>query len=268
MRSQEFTIVFFIFGFIFVSNVLGNENSLVINVQNQKLDIRAKGVTLGRVLQGVAKKSNIKLTMLSEFDIPLDISIQSSSLEALLKNLGRQYSLIVAIVYEEDQLNPKLSPIVEVIVHSGRDATEQLYVADQERESVSRLSGMRDELSIKQLTNSLATAHDIEARMQTVELLRQTGNEQALTSLETGLGDDNSGVRIASLKAIAGIRGDDALLLLGQAVIGDKNPDVRRAALELLQDNKQEAAIAFIKTALNDSDSGVRRIAKQVFMNK
>ncbi|WDD97300.1 HEAT repeat domain-containing protein [Thalassomonas actiniarum] len=85
--------------------------------------------------------------------------------------------------------------------------------------------------AIQYYQNILASHPEIENRSNALESLIQLSSVHALA---TGLGDENKGIRLRVIEGLQNIASDDAIQLLGQAVISDSNSSVRLKAVDAL----------------------------------
>jgi HEAT repeat protein len=106
-----------------------------------------------------------------------------------------------------------------------------------------------------------ATAEDI--RRQALIELAHLGTDQSIDLLSKGLNDPSHEVRAETLYLLAD-QSDNTLRLLGQALLGDRSPDLRATALELISEFTTPAADALLLLGMSDEDEVVRERAREL----
>ena len=92
--------------------------------------------------------------------------------------------------------------------------------------------------------------------------LRDIGGDPAISALEAGLGDEDPEVRIKVMNSLGRIGDQRAIMWLGQAIMGDPEPEVRFEAVLALEGHKGGAVEAFITAAAEDDSQIVQKAAE------
>ena len=104
---------------------------------------------------------------------------------------------------------------------------------------------------------------DRSTREQAITELKRIGSDDAVVAIATVLGDDDAQLRRHAVESLDNMDNDRAVPLLGQALIGDKDPSVRLEAVRFFASQRNEVSRGFLNTALKDRDQRVRELAKQ-----
>jgi HEAT repeat protein len=91
-----------------------------------------------------------------------------------------------------------------------------------------------------------------------------SGGKISRRVLEKALVDPNTEVRLAALQEISLTMDAVPIDLLAPVVAGDPSAEVRLEALEILAEDESVAAVAVVRTALNDPDDDVRTEAEDL----
>jgi len=114
----------------------------------------------------------------------------------------------------------------------------------------------------------LIKSADRSSREQAITELQRIGSDTAVAAIATVLGDDDSQLRHHAVESLAMTDNDNAVLLIGQTLIGDRDPSVRLAAVRFFAAQNSEVSRAFLNTALKDKDPQVQSLARQALGNK
>ncbi|MGB5833967.1 MAG: HEAT repeat domain-containing protein, partial [Thiohalocapsa sp.] len=98
-------------------------------------------------------------------------------------------------------------------------------------------------------------------REQTIRELADIGVNEAYALISQSLADPDGRVRTAAIEKL-GAAGSDQLHFLGQVILTEPNPELRRQALEAIAKQKSPAALALLRLALQDSDEEIVLLAE------
>jgi hypothetical protein len=108
---------------------------------------------------------------------------------------------------------------------------------------------------------------DRSSREQAITELQRIGSDTAVAAIATVLGDDDVQLRRHAVESLGRVANGNAVQLLGQALLGDKDPSVRLSAVRSFANQNNEVARAFLNTALRDKDKQVQALARQALGN-
>ncbi|HXF37242.1 MAG TPA: HEAT repeat domain-containing protein, partial [Actinomycetota bacterium] len=98
-----------------------------------------------------------------------------------------------------------------------------------------------------------------EVRIAVLDVLRGTGDAEAIRAAETALGADSSpAVRAAAVRVLAAAPAEQRMACLSRSLL-DPDASVRATAVELLPEGLGRTAAEILLRALSDLDEGVRR---------
>ncbi|MBF0511152.1 MAG: HEAT repeat domain-containing protein, partial [Candidatus Omnitrophica bacterium] len=160
------------------------------------------------------------------------------------------------------------------IVFANKTEEVEVEIYFRDLHSPSRLVRMQALRQIKQLSRPTAVAmlEDLLAKehdtLQMIEVLNALASvsDEASTSKNVFKGfisHHDTGVRLAALRAISKYHDDDGFNILA-ACMKDKDPEVRRQALNCLCWSFSERCLLYAVNALHDSNPGVRKAAAQI----
>ena len=127
--------------------------------------------------------------------------------------------------------------------------------------AIDSLQGMTDEPTVTNLVFSLEYDPDPVVRSRAITALEEIGGVVAVTALETGLGDDDSSVRIKVVQALGKLEDKRISLWLGQILMGDSSVDVRLEAVKAMALNGDKTSRIFLEAATGDKSKSVREAA-------
>jgi hypothetical protein len=109
----------------------------------------------------------------------------------------------------------------------------------------------------------LINTADRSSREQAITELQRIGSDAAVAAIAIAFGDNDAQLRRHAVESLGGIDNDNAVPLLGQALLGDKDPSVRLSAVRSFANQNSEVSRAFLNTALTDKDKQVRTLARR-----
>jgi hypothetical protein len=104
---------------------------------------------------------------------------------------------------------------------------------------------------------------DRSSREQAITELQRIGSDTAVAVIATVLGDIDAKLRCHAVESLGRVDNNYAVPLLGQALLGDKDPTVRLSAVRSFANQNNEVSRAFLNTALQDKDAQVQALARQ-----
>ncbi len=131
-------------------------------------------------------------------------------------------------------------------------------------QAIDRLTGLSDQYVVDSLKTALHSDSNPAVRRRAAVALEDIGGDPAANALEAGLGDDNPSIRIAVVTALGRIGSERAIMAIGQTIMGDPEPETRRAAVLALAGHEGGAVEAFLNAARKDDARVVREAAKWV----
>ena len=169
---------------------------------------------------------------------------------------------------------PKLEPGVSASHTSTSDVSDaavtaalqryQQYDEAGRRTIILGLSARGDPEAVAILGRIISQDSQPAVRNAAVAALLKIGDEQAVTALQSGLGDKDFEVRNAVVGALGELGGEQALMGLGQVLFAEKMPDLRLRAVEQLSLDPSEPARALLQAAARgDQDPNVREAARR-----
>lgn len=212
--------------------------AISLRISSGKMTLKAENVALGEVLRRVARAMNAELSIPSElagrtgyWDLR-EVPVADAVLE-----IARPLNVLV--VQENPGARDDDRAVLGIYVFGGSDsgsgkAAPPAPVRTPRVVEVSRI---------------LAADADAGARQAAARELGWIGTEESVTALEGALGDADASVRVEAVEALGRIASNEAVRLVGQMAMGSRDPEVRAAALRVLEANASDLARAMLSAA-------------------
>jgi len=104
---------------------------------------------------------------------------------------------------------------------------------------------------------------DRSSREQAITELRLIGSDAAVAAIAIAFADNDVQLRRHAVESLGRVENVNAVQLLGQALLGDRDPSVRLSAVRFFANQNSEVSRAFLNTALMDKDKQVQALARQ-----
>jgi hypothetical protein len=252
--------------------------SVQIALEAGHLTVSASGVSLRNLVTQIGARAGFEVVAVAGFDVRVDSwSVAGVPLKQAIQSLLKSTSAVVA--YGPPESDAESGHIVAVYLLGGRSNGQsaqvqssadtagrlitltpsqsnqilldetQLQSEEARIQSIDRLVGLSDEITIDNLTFSLEYDPDPEVRKRAAQALADIGGEVAATALERGLGDGDASVRTQAVGFLAGVDDERITLWLGQVLMGDTDPAVQLAAVEALARRTDGMAAHFLQAA-------------------
>ena len=131
------------------------------------------------------------------------------------------------------------------------------------REQAKTLPPAEQQRYVQEMKQRLPQEQDPLVRMQIMDTLAEFPGPEAVAVMQAGMADSSPEVRIAGCKALGRRKGPDAVKELTRVLQSDTDIDVRIAATRALGETGDQAAVATLGEALNDSDPALQYRAVQ-----
>lgn len=131
---------------------------------------------------------------------------------------------------------------------------------DMAKKASSRTDQEKREISVN-LATLLQKEGDSLIRAEIIHALGKFPTAESLAAVRGALNDPEADVRVSACQALGNLGGPDAVVSLTEVLRGDVDADVRLAAARALGQTREQAAIAALGTALEDSDPSMQYLA-------
>ena len=277
-------------------NVSAEEKALdiVFDSTDKILSVRVNATPLSVILKEIGKKIDCKIVLLSSHDHIITDSFSGLSLKKGIQRLAREYSL--AIIYQiadSDGNGKELQAIREIWLFEGgkkllSDITESTgknlipaelpglppdrkekpaeeFIPQPSARQMNLLirHPLDEDTSLGFWAKKLFESGEYDDKAQSITELQRIDNEDVLPVIATVLGDEDAALRRHAVESLKLIDNEGALLLIGQALIGDSDASVRKAALGYFSERQDDISKAFLNTALKDSNRQIRELAQK-----
>ena len=252
-----------------------------VRIDDGLLTIKASGVRLDKILQAVGREAGFTTVIYGETTDQTDSWFLTAVplLEGIRKLAGVN-GLMVINGPESGGRTIKKLYIFMAATQTADEAAQQpparierysRYRGDSVQgagrlQAIERLEGLNSPDVVDSLEAALRTDADPAVRRRASVALEDIGGDAAVNALLTGLGDDVPAIRITVVNSLGRVGGDQAIMALGQTIMGDTDPEVRRAAVLALEGHEGGAVDAFIKAAAKDASPGVREATKMLIV--
>jgi hypothetical protein len=241
-----------------------SSDSFVLSVKDSYLSVKIVKAPLGKVLEELGRKVNLKIYM-DDFIAREAVSVEFKNLplEEGIKRIlqGRNYMLTYADTLSS---NGGVSPQVvgiKVVQDGSRLAMTQ---GDSGSRTAIFVGGKKNARPLDEVIKEISEAPDASSRIIALKELYDWGGEpKALPVIVAALRDDDPNVRKVALDLI-----EDAdnppVEPIAKVALNDPSPQLRINALEILVDTYEGVAGSYLKKASNDSDPNVRKVAQKL----
>jgi hypothetical protein len=126
---------------------------------------------------------------------------------------------------------------------------------------ISKGSPQEQEAFCAELARQMPKETDFNVRLAMIEILGHLNTASSNAVLYAGMKDPESDIRISCCEGWARHPGSPATRILAEALSGDTDMDVRRAAAKALASSNDKEAVVALGTALEDPDPALQYLA-------
>lgn len=267
--------------------------------RTQMLSVQAKNIFLSKVLKEIEKESGCQISLFSEKDDRIFVTFFKQPIQEGVQRLAKGYSM--AVIYKKidsSENTKKRLEVSQIWLFDGkasilsqlpnpasknvgkfkRKRSEKREIIDDVDREKSRISARQispnlyqvlkieqfdDETSFGYWANQLFGSSNNETKKQAIAQLRDIGSDEALLAITAVMSDKNGAIRKYAIENIKQMENDGVLQIIGQTLLGDKNSDVRKSALDYFARRQDPVSQAFLNSALKDSDEEIRTLAQK-----
>jgi hypothetical protein len=260
---------------------VGLQRSHAVEIRGGLVSVEVEDVPLSELIAEIGRKAGFATVGESPPDLRVSITIIGRPIDEVVRRLAHDVTFV--ILYGSDQPGGGPGSIEEVRLYPApTTATASNAVArpstvgalqgfagldahdDQTRlQAVQSLSSQGSTEALSALGQILAEDELPVIRAQAAAALGKSGNEAAVAALLAALEDPDASVRVQAVQGLGHFDGADMARILGQVLMEAPDRRLRRTALHALERLDNEAALAYLDTALADSDSVIRKLAAQ-----
>lgn len=288
-----------VFSVLIYSRVMAVEQGLDIEFDQQKesLSVNVNNVSLTEILKVVEEKSNCQFFLFGSNIDAITDSFSGLSLIQGIQRLAKDYSLAVIYMITDAPGNTKkIHTINQIWLFEGgssplgamekpipstalnKISPNQSVLLDINKqnttvESNSKLSSKQnqvlsrplfdDETEVGFWAKQLFEASDHDTKEQSITELQRIGSDEAVVAITTVLGDSNTRLRKHAVESLKMMDTEKSTQIIAQALLGDADASVRKVALDYFIDRQDQVSRAFLNTALQDSDTQIRKLARK-----
>ncbi|MGB5716860.1 MAG: HEAT repeat domain-containing protein [Gammaproteobacteria bacterium] len=262
-----------------ISTVAGSADSIEVRINDGLLTVMASDVRFDMVLQEVGREADFTTVIYGEItdqtdswsltDVPLLEGIRRlAGINGMMvvndpESDGRSIKKVY-IYMAEPQTADKSAPHPPARIERYSRYLDDSGQGSGQLQAIERLEGLNSPDVVDSLEAALRTDADPAIRSRASVALEDIGGDDAVNALLAGLGDDTPAIRITVVDSLGRLGGDQAIMALGQTIMGDKDPEVRRAAVLALEGHEGGAVDAFITAAAKDRSEKVREAAQML----
>jgi HEAT repeats len=252
-----------------------------VGIQDGWLTVDLRRAPLAAVLRMIGDRAGLRVRLHGELGGPITAAFTALALDQGIRRLIRGHSFALTYAPSRDGAGQPVLTEVRVYGAAAADgaavrmgatgpprpepsaAAMVEAVAEQERaermEGVATLAQLGDAASVPALAQVLATEPDAFVRAKAVRVLGHVGGEPALATLATALADPERAVRLQAIQAFGKVAGAGADATLAAVVANDRDPVVRRQAVQTLATLGTPEASRALGVAAADPSALVRQ---------
>ncbi|WP_319547840.1 HEAT repeat domain-containing protein [Desulfogranum marinum] len=245
-----------------------------LQLQDNRLSIQAKNYPLEEALKEIASRAEFKLVIYGTLSSTVDIEFHNSPLESALRRIVGKHPMVVLF----EQIDA-LDQIKEVWIFqqggeersmaeasaeertSGYTVPRTVFIHNQTSHEIEVNPAEEDYYDISRLQRAILQEEDTNKLELTVRELAAIGNDESVQVMAQVLEKPDPGLRSYVAEQLGQIDTLNAVLVLGQIVLGEKDPAVRLEAVKSLAGKDSVPAKAFLQTATQDKDGVIRKTA-------
>jgi hypothetical protein len=216
---------------LYASGARSADDPIDLRIAAGRLSVKADDVTVGDVLQRVAKALNARLSISPDLAAHVghwelrEIPVAEAVIE-----IARPLS--VTLVLSRARVGSADAEVREIYVLGGP--------AEGTRPQVQ--STIAPSQGILEATRTLTTDSDPEIRRAAAAELGRISAEESVRALDRALGDADGRVRIEVVESLGRIGTDEALRLVAQAALGSSDPELVAVATRVLEGSSSDRA--------------------------
>lgn len=268
-------------------------SNIEVNVHKGSVSINVENASLREILLRISDEAGIRLVLYGGLQMPITQSFSNVPLtEGIRRLVGNHSVAILQRMVAGPDARKVLQDIVEVWVVDTAGSEKVSRITDSEpeklksvpqanisknsiqnNESQPNISDIREKIQTQHQFEEdtevgywariLVTNHDRTIREQAITELERIGSEPAVAAIAIMIGDDDAQIRRHAVESLGNMDNDHTTPLVGQALIGDKDPSVRITAVRFFASQQNEISRAFLTTALKDTDKLVKALASK-----
>ncbi len=250
-----------------------------ITFRDQLISTRLVDAPLIEVLQRVQQEFGFKAHFHGDLTEPITLSFNDTPLLKSLQLLTANQSLSIATRSGKKVAKPgDAKEVAEIWVLSRSTQNHSPPVNSAApaivNPGIPEIADAVSEDSIDQIVDAQVAQLGLDQaeqqreennKQQTIANLAVTGDPAAVMALAEFTHDADEEIRRMSVSAIGSMNNTESTHILGQVLHDEPVPEIRRIAVQALGERKQEAtARTFLEEALNDTDAGIKNLARQL----
>lgn len=247
-----------------------------LSIHRGLMRVDVRDVPLVDLLRAIGERSDLRVSLHGPLTNLITRSFAGVALDEAIRRLVGGHGLV--LLYAPARGGMGLSVLTEVRVYDsplaatmsqGTDPTKLVAgptrPLDSDRDTrlkaVQALARRRDGAALAALAQTLALDEDPTVRAQAAAALGSIRGSEATAALSDALGDQDPAVRIQAVRTFGRIEGDRAIPTLGNVLLGDPDPHVRRETAHALGGLQTQEAWRVLEAAAADPDKAVRHAA-------
>jgi hypothetical protein len=238
--------------------------SFVLSFKDNYLSAKAEKIPLGSVLEELGRKANLKISMESSIvkDI-ITVEFKNLPLEEGIKRILQNRNYMLTYADSHSSNGGVLAQVIGIkVVQDGSGLA--MTQADSGTRTAVFAGGKKKARPLEDVIKEVSEAPDAFSRIIALKELSDWGGDpKALPVIVAALRDDDPNVRKVALDLIED-SDNPPVEPIANVALNDPSPQLRISALELLADTNEEAAGSYLKRASNDSDPKVKKLAQEL----
>jgi hypothetical protein len=280
-----------------MATAAAQRSEIEVNLREGTLSVHIYNMPLVDILQIIGDEVGFRLMMIGSGESRITQNFSNIPLSEGIRRLVGNLS--VAIMYQivdAPDNRKELQDIKEVWVFDSAEATADGPVSDTREEDLkidvavvsSETESLNDpgetnpvqpdaagikeaatypqfdkESDVGYWADRLINNADRSSREQAITELRLIGSDAAVAAIAIAFADNDVQLRRHAVESLGRVDNVNAVQLLGQALLGDRDPSVRLSAVRFFANQNSEVSRAFLNTALTDKDKQVQALARQ-----
>jgi hypothetical protein len=265
-----------------VSAQLDPDARIEVEVRNGLASLKVRNAPVAEVIRRIGEEAGFETVVLGPLDGRITGSFTKIPVYDAVRRLARE--TIFVMIHAPGGPDAEAGPIMEVRLYrsapeqpapsglaTAQDGVDQDLLAELSQDdaqarirAVQKLGRTGEAAAIAVLERVLSEDGDSLVRGQSAAALGRIGSERVIPALQAALADQDQSVRVQAVRGFGRLGGERSAQILGEVLLYDADRRLRRTAAWSLGQLDSELARSYLDAAARDSDSVVRKTAKQV----
>jgi len=217
-------------------------------VKDERVFANIESITYYELLSQLSDAASIKISLIGTLPGKTALVSNGRPLTKVVKDLLPNGSGFIFSHHPDQHIK---SLTVLGMFGTGKN-TSTVFGMEQQK-YLERQIGREDQGTIDIISQVLISesTYPLPVKLTAINMLRDIASDQAVTALEYGLNDSDPLIRVASVKTIYALKGDEKIVRLAESFFAEKSPQIQIEIAAILQQSNHavvQGITKFIQT--------------------